>query len=325
MSTPVSEEQAASFRARTVPAPFSVIDGVWAIPVPLHGSPLRSIVVYVIETGDGLILIDAGYEHPSCWDSFQEAMAALGHDLASIELVLLTHNHPDHVGFAERVRRASGARVVMGREDDFTHQERVRGGFLAQLRTALDLTGAPQAVTDEMFAQAGKVAHHAEDLDLDVSLAQDVDFTLGRVTVRAVHAPGHTYGHTVYVDDRGLVFTGDTMMAEGPTQLAIPSLPQDNPAADLLASLDRIRDLGAEIACPAHQFAYRDVAARAQQLAAFHRGEVASAQWLSNQHSTAWEVAPHLTWAKPWNQLGDGTRRFSLIHTAALLRCSTTS
>lgn len=320
MSTPVSEEQAASYHARTVPAPSRVIDGVWAVPVPLHGSPLRSIVVYLIETSDGLILIDAGYEHPSCWESFQSSMAELGHDLASIRLVLLTHNHPDHVGFADRVRQASGARVVMGQADDFGYQDGVRGGFLTQLRTALDLTGAPSEVTDQMYAEARKVAHHAEDLRLDVVLTEDTDFTLGEVTVRAVHAPGHTYGHTVYVDSRGLVFTGDTMMAEGPTQLAIPSQDGDDPAGDLVATLDRIADLGAEIACPAHQFAYRDVAARAAELKAFHEDEIAACRALLGEYTTAWEVAPHLTWAKPWDQLGTGTRRFALIHTSALIR-----
>lgn len=320
MSTPVSNEQAASFHARTVPAPSSVIDGVWAVPVPLHGSPLRSIVVYLIETDAGLILIDAGYEHPSCWDSFQSSMTDLGLDITTIELVLLTHNHPDHVGFADRVRQVSGARVVMGQNDDFEHQGKVRGGFLTQLRNALDLTGAPADVTAEMFAEARKVAHHAEDLVLDVVLTEDTDFTLGGVTVRALHAPGHTYGHTVYLDSRGLVFTGDTMMAEGPTQLAIPSQEGDNPAADLFTTLDRIQDLDAEIACPAHQFAYTGVAERAAELKAFHQGEVAAVRDLLNAHSTAWEIAPKLTWAKAWDELGSGTRRFALIHTSALIR-----
>lgn len=320
MSRALSSEQATSYRAREVPPPSLVVDGVWAVPVPLHGSPLRSIVVYLIETSEGLILIDAGYEHPSCWDSFRASLASLGHDLASIRLVLLTHNHPDHVGFADRVREASGARVVMGLDDDFAHQGEVRGGFLTQLSNALALTGAPDDVVATMYAEARKVAHHAEDLRLDVVLSRDTDFTLGGVTVRAVHTPGHTYGHTVYVDSRGLVFTGDTMMAEGPTQLAIPSRPGDDPAGDLLASLDRIRDLGVEIACPAHQFAYRDVAARAEELRAFHQAEVDEVRGLLARYRTAWEIAPLLARAKPWDELGSGTRRFALVHTYALMR-----
>src|SRR4051794_697403 len=98
MSIPVSEEHAATYRARAVPASVAVVPGVWAVPVPLHGSPLRSINVHVLESSAGLVLIDAGYEHPSCWASFQDSLDALGLDVRDVRLVLLTHNHPDHVG-----------------------------------------------------------------------------------------------------------------------------------------------------------------------------------------------------------------------------------
>ncbi|MEU5877828.1 MBL fold metallo-hydrolase [Spirillospora sp. NPDC047279] len=290
--------------------------------MPLHGSPLRSITVFLVETSEGLVLIDAGYDHPSCWESFTASLAEIGHDLDAVRLVLLTHNHPDHVGFAGRVREASGARIVMQRADDFAHQRRVRGGgFLVQLRRALEQTGAPDEVIADMYAAAVGVARHAEDLELDDAPEGGSEHVLGDVTIRGVPTPGHTYGHAVYVDTaRGVVFTGDTMMAEGPTQLAIPSLPLDDPAGDLLASLDRIAGLGARIACPAHQFPYRDIPARAAELKAHHQAELDTVAELLRTYDTAWEVVPHLTWAKPWDELGPGTKRFALVHTLSLIR-----
>ncbi|WP_165966567.1 MBL fold metallo-hydrolase [Actinomadura sp. 7K507] len=289
--------------------------------MPLRGSPLGFITVFLIETPEGLVLIDAGYEHPSCWESFTRSVAEIGHDLAAVQLVLLTHNHPDHVGFADRVRAASGARVVMGRDDDFSHQNRVRGGgFLVQLGRALEQTGAPREVIDGMYGDAIGVARHSESLDLDLAPERDSEHVLGDVTILGLHTPGHTYGHTVYVDtSRGVVFTGDTMMAEGPTQLAIPSLPGDDPAGDLLRSLDRIRDLEVEIACPAHQFPYRDIAARADELKAFHQAELDTVERLLRTHDSAWEIVPHLKRTKPWEELGTGTKRFALIHTLSLI------
>ncbi|WP_235018249.1 MBL fold metallo-hydrolase [Thermomonospora echinospora] len=289
--------------------------------MPLRGSPLRFITVFLVETSEGLVLIDAGYEHPSCWESFTGSLAEIGHDLGAVRLVLLTHNHPDHVGFADRVRATTGAKVVMGRDDDFAHQKRVRGGgFLVQLRRALELTGAPQEVIDGMYDAAVPVARHSESLELDLAPERDTEHVLGDVTILGIPTPGHTYGHTVYVDtSRGVVFTGDTMMAEGPTQLAIPSLPADNPAGDLLTSLDRIRDLGVEIACPAHQFPYRDIAARARELKAFHQAELDTVEKLLRTHDSAWEIAPHLNRARPWEELGTGARRFALIHTLSLV------
>jgi glyoxylase-like metal-dependent hydrolase (beta-lactamase superfamily II) len=320
MSIPVSDAHAASWRAREVPEPTEVVPGVWAVPVPLSGSALRSITVFLLETRDGPVLIDAAYAHSSCWTSFQASLAVIGHRVETIRAVLLTHNHPDHVGFADRVRAASGAPVAMGRADDFATMHATRGGFLEQLRRALDLTGAPREVTEAMYAESLGIATHHENLRLDIVLDGERELTFGGVSVRAVPAPGHTYGHTVFYDSRGVVFTGDTMMAEGPTQLAVVSRPGDDPAGDLFATLERIAGLGAAIACPAHQFPYRDVAGRAAQLKAFHQDEAAEARDLAGDGATAWDVARRMTWKKPWAELGPGTRRFALMHTLALLR-----
>ncbi|MFY1650491.1 MBL fold metallo-hydrolase [Solwaraspora sp. WMMB762] len=322
MSRPVNDTHAASYHARQIPAPTEVTDGVWAIPVPLRGSALRYVTVFLVDTGDGAVLIDAGYDHPSCWQSFTESVAAIGHRIETISTVLLTHNHPDHIGFAARVRALSGASVVMGQADDFATMHRGRGGFLTQLRTALTTTGAPPDVVEAMYADAIAVTAHHEDLRIDLAVADETEFRFGDVTIRAVPAPGHTYGHTVYFDTRGSVFTGDTMMPEGPTQLAIVSRADDDPAADLFRTLERVRDLGATIACPAHQFPYRDVAARADELAAFHRDEVATVSALAGTdgETTAWDVARRMRWRKPWDELGRGTQRFSLVHAQALLR-----
>ncbi|WP_433222165.1 MBL fold metallo-hydrolase [Dactylosporangium sp. CS-047395] len=320
MSIPAIEAHEASWRAREVPEPAQVVPGVWAVPIPLNGHALRSITVFLAETRDGPVLIDAGYAHPSCWTAFQASLAVIGHRVETIRAVLLTHNHPDHVGFADRVRAASGATIAMGRADDFARVAAERGGFLEQLRRSLDLTGAPAAVTDAMYTEALTVAKHREDLQLDVELHGEQELTFGDVTIRAVPAPGHTYGHTVFLDSRGVLFTGDTMMAEGPTQLAIVSRPDDDPAGDLLATLTRIGTLGAAVACPAHQFPYEDVAGRAAQLRAFHAAEVDQVRALAGPDTTAWTIAPHLTWKKPWDELGPGTRRFALMHTLALLR-----
>lgn len=323
MSTPLHQSHAASYRSKQVAPPSLVTDGVWAVPVPLRGSPLRSIIVYLVESSEGPVLIDAGYRHPDCWDSFRDSLRQLGLRPESIPAVLLTHNHPDHVGFADQVRQVSGAQVVMHEHDDFARQRALRGGFVDQLRRALAMSGAPADVAATMYDEALTVAHHAEDLVLDRALGGDTTLSFGDLTVRAVHAPGHTYGHTVYLA-RGAVFTGDTMMPEGPTQLALPSLPGDDPARELLRTLARIRDLsraeGIDVACPAHQFAFRDVAERAAALHAFHAGEVARVRELLERAGTAWEIAPHLTWARPWDELGTGTRRFALMHSLALLR-----
>ncbi|MDP3893440.1 MAG: MBL fold metallo-hydrolase [Nocardioides sp.] len=316
------ERHADLFHAGDLPPPAELGDGITVLPLPLNGSALRSVMVYTIATSAGIVMVDAGYRHPTCWDAAVAGMVSAGQRIDDVVAVLLTHNHPDHVGFADSVREASGAEVVMHVRDDFATQRHERGGFLEQLSAVLASTGAPAEVVTEMYDAAVGVAVHHESLELDrVLTTATTDLVFGDTTIRAVHTPGHTYGHTAYLHlGARALFTGDTLMPEGPTQLALAPLAGDDPAGDLLASLRRIADLDPAMGCAAHQYPYADVARRALALHDHHAREVDEVARLASTYDTAWEIAPHLTWAKPWAAMGPGTKRFSLVHTHALLR-----
>ena len=49
---------------------------------------------HLIDTGDGLILIDTGYA--STADVILESMQILGFDIADVKLILHSHGHYDH-------------------------------------------------------------------------------------------------------------------------------------------------------------------------------------------------------------------------------------
>ena len=64
---------------------------------------------YLVEDSGGLTLVDAGT--PGDWQLFLRSLDALGRRLGDVDAVVLTHAHPDHVGFAERARREGPASV----------------------------------------------------------------------------------------------------------------------------------------------------------------------------------------------------------------------
>ncbi|PKR85993.1 MBL fold metallo-hydrolase [Heyndrickxia camelliae] len=68
----------------TVPTPFAVGD----------------VNVYLIK-GDVLTLVDAGVKTKEAWELFTFQLSQLGYTPEDIEQVVLTHHHPDHVGFLE--------------------------------------------------------------------------------------------------------------------------------------------------------------------------------------------------------------------------------
>jgi hydroxyacylglutathione hydrolase len=72
-------------------APQEIADGVWVVR---GGFPLKSMNVYFVRDGDGVLLFDAGISDMTA------AVARAGAQLGGITRVVLGHGHPDHRGVA---------------------------------------------------------------------------------------------------------------------------------------------------------------------------------------------------------------------------------
>src|SRR5215217_8976760 len=79
-----------------------------AIPTPFA---VGRVNVYVIDD-EPLTLVDAGPNSGTSFDELQRGIAGLGHQLEDIELVILTHQHIDHLGLVSLVAAHSGAQVA---------------------------------------------------------------------------------------------------------------------------------------------------------------------------------------------------------------------
>jgi glyoxylase-like metal-dependent hydrolase (beta-lactamase superfamily II) len=71
--------------------PEPIADGVWVVR---GGFPVRSMNVYFVRDGDGVLLFDAGIE------AMTKAVARAGAQLGGITRIVLGHGHPDHRGVA---------------------------------------------------------------------------------------------------------------------------------------------------------------------------------------------------------------------------------
>ena len=79
-----------------------------AIPTPFA---VGRVNVYLIED-EPLTLVDTGPNSGTSFDVLQRGIEGLGHALEEIELVVLTHQHIDHLGLVSLVAARSGADVA---------------------------------------------------------------------------------------------------------------------------------------------------------------------------------------------------------------------
>ncbi|MFD0775306.1 MBL fold metallo-hydrolase, partial [Streptomonospora algeriensis] len=102
---------------RPLPPVEDLGEGVWSVPVPIPGNPLGYTLVYVLDSPQGPVLVDAGWNHEASWHALAAGLETAGTSVADVYGVVLTHFHPDHCGLTARVREASGAWIAMHRAD----------------------------------------------------------------------------------------------------------------------------------------------------------------------------------------------------------------
>jgi len=165
----------------------------------------ESVACFLVETSEGLILIDCMWREDAYYDMIEKGIKDLGYCGGDLSAVLLTHGHPDHYGYADRLAKKYGARIYMS-ETDFKF--------------------AKNPAEDGPFEPIPfEVTHFLED---------GQDFILGDTAIKCVWTPGHTPGcmsFIIPVTDEGrphkLALWGGTGL-----------LPESN-KADYLASVDK--------------------------------------------------------------------------------------
>lgn len=167
------------------------------------GEPVEtSVNAYLINTGDRLVLIDAGAGglYGPTLGKLVANLAAAGYTPEQVDEIYLTHLHPDHVGGL-----ADGGRAVF--PNAIVRADQVEADFwLSEERLA-------KAATDDraMFEGAMASLKPYRDAGRFRPFAGDTVLVPG---IRAAAAHGHTAGHSTYVVESGgqkLVLWGDLM------------------------------------------------------------------------------------------------------------------
>jgi glyoxylase-like metal-dependent hydrolase (beta-lactamase superfamily II) len=307
------------------PGAETVVPGVHRIPLPLPMDGLRAVNVYAIEDGDGLVLVDGGWALDVSRELLERSLAEIGYELGDIRQVLVTHVHRDHYTQAVAIRRAVGARVVLGVEEQ--HSMRVllqrRSGMISSQPARLRRLGAT--------ALADEIAAVPVDLSETLAFYEDPDVWLepGRIeldtlTLDAVHTPGHTRGHLVFHDAaRGLLFAGDHVLPHITPSIGFEPDRPPFPLRDYLGSLTRVLALPDALLLPAHGPAGGSTHARAQALLEHHDQRLADTlAALRSGAAVAPEVAGILRWTsrgRAFDELHLFDRMLAVLETAAHL------
>ena len=225
----------------------------------LHRIGNDIVAAYLVVTGDGITVIDAGL--PGHWRDLRRELASIGRSIDDIRGVVLTHGDSDHLGFAERLRRDHGVPVFIHAAD----AARAKGGEKPKTTMGPTRVGAVLGFFAYALSKGGiRVPYLTE-----VHEVSDGDVLDLPGAPRLIGLPGHSPGSiAISVPLVDAVFVGDGLTTRnvltgvtGPAPAPFTDEPEQ-----ALASLDRLLDTGARWVLPGHGPAWHGDLAEAVRL-----------------------------------------------------------
>ncbi len=196
--------------------PFKIADGLYYV-----GD--KKVCIHLIDTGDGLILLDSGYFGAT--HLLVDSIWRAGFDPKNVRWIIHTHGHYDHFGSSEEFRIMYGTKLAIGRVDADGLREKTKRGHIPY-------AGFP-------YASIPQFDREIEDGEI---------FELGNCKMRCILTPGHTDGVLSLFFD--VTYQGEKYLAGmfggvGVNALRLPYVYYNertgDPAKEMLRSIEKIR------------------------------------------------------------------------------------
>lgn len=160
---------------------------------------------YLLTSGTHAAVIDPSAKA----ESIMTAVALAG---CTLDLILLTHGHFDHVVSIDTLRDLSGAPLFIHTNDRDMPNDGHKSAFF------------------RVFGMESPVYREAEHTLSDGDL-----FHLGEEEIRVIHTPGHTAGCVCFLCGEDKLVTGDTLFARGIGRCDLYSSDPEAMTASLIA------------------------------------------------------------------------------------------
>jgi glyoxylase-like metal-dependent hydrolase (beta-lactamase superfamily II) len=269
------------------------------IPTPFA---VGRVNCYLIED-EPLTLVDTGPNSGKALDELERQLTERDHRIEDLELVILTHQHIDHLGLIEVIANRSGAEVaaidvaverLRNFSDDAERDDEFAGLLMRRYGIPEDVVTALRTVS-RSFRGWGAHAHVTRPLRDGEPLG------LRDRSLEVQHRPGHSPSDTLFWDsDRKILIGADHLLARISSNplLTRPldgSTERPRALVNYLASLRRTRELPAQIVLGGHGEPVTDHRRLIDERLAMHRRRANKLRGLiAERPRSAYELAQEL-------------------------------
>ena len=283
---------------RWVPPPgtlFEVAPGVHWLRMPLPMAGLDHINLWLLEDGDGWVIVDTGLNTEitrAHWQAlFDGPMAG-----RPVRRVIVTHYHPDHLGLAGWLCARWGVPLEIARTEYLMARMLMLDVRDAPPPEAIAFSvraGWPDDAVDALRARPwGMFGHLISPLPAGYKRLRHGDvLRIGGRDWRIVTGRGHAPEHSCLIAD-GLMISGDQVLPRITSNVSVyPTEPYADPLGDWLDSIEELRALDPDLlVLPAHNWPFTGLHTRLDQLRDDHLGKLDKLRAFCSEPRTAFDT-----------------------------------
>ena len=282
---------------------IEIASGLHQLKTPMDTPGLSFVMPYLFEYSDGLVLFDAGYGTKNATLALEEELRNLGYKITDINMFLVSHAHPDHLGMVgwlkEKVPEIN--LVMLKQEEEWlkdrwfksTDWEEQSNAWLVKhgiTRTEIDIDSTidrknsegnfkrAYSILKNTFFQKNSDGEWRRSFKMDIlpdrTLEDGEIIEFGTWRIKAIWTPGHTPGHLcIYDASNNIMLTGDHVLPKITPNVSLhveDERTHRSPLAEYMDSLKKVADFGNILGLPAHEYNIENLANRCAFLIHHH-------------------------------------------------------
>jgi hydroxyacylglutathione hydrolase len=181
--------------------------------------------IYLIQTASGYILVDAGM--PDMGEKLDRVFEEAGVEPQSVQLIVATHGHMDHVRSIAYAQKATGGKVLC-------HRSFSDGLVNGEVEPAV-----PRNLLGHLLNfLTGLAGSKFEGTEPDILMDDEFDLNEYGIRGKIIHTPGHSPSSVSIMLDNGESLIGDLVREEGSGRIGLVMFYEDKQV--LLESLEKV-------------------------------------------------------------------------------------
>lgn len=248
---------------------------------------LNHVNCFLVEGENGATIIDTGLHNDQTKQLWNDKLQN-----KEVEKIIITHYHPDHVGYAGALQQKMNAEVWMSEIDSDALIHAWSPTFIDNLQQYYEASGIPTSIGEQMQENTKEFIPLLDPLPtVNHYLMDGATIQIGNFEYELIRTPGHSEGmFCFYQKEHNVLLAADHILPRITPNISYWYHGDDNPLHSYLTSLVSLQELAVDYVIPSHGEPFRDANTRIDEIIAHHDERLAATLQAVGNGSSVYEV-----------------------------------